>query len=105
MHLFKCGFFTLLFLLKDPLFAQDSSCNQILNCIIKTLPTSGVLKKNSEGFIYVDLNDDYIHKMIPFIQNEGFEKPPYFGKPPLVGAHITVIRAEEMKRFHLISHS
>jgi hypothetical protein len=74
------------------------ACPAILTYIQKKLPHSGVLG-NSEGFVYVKVDDQYIHKLVTFIQEEGFEEPPYFGRPGLVGAHISVVYAEEMKRY------
>lgn len=58
------------------------------------LASSGILK-NEGGFVFVDVDDNYIHELIKFIEKEGFVKPPYFGDC-LVGAHITVIYPEEM---------
>lgn len=74
------------------------SCPMILNYTDKNLPHHGILK-NSNGFVYVDLDDEYIHKLITFIQQDGFEEPPYFGDPGLVGAHITVMYPEEATKY------
>ncbi len=79
--------------------AQDApSCPTILNYIQKNLAHSGVLK-NSNGFVYVDVDDAYIQELVTFIQKEGFVQPPYFGSPDLVGAHISVIFPDEMKQY------
>jgi hypothetical protein len=75
-------------------FAAVPHEERVLDYAEKTLPHSGVLKK-SNGFVYVDVDDAYIHELISFIQEEGFEEPPYFGKPPLCGAHISVMYAHE----------
>lgn len=61
------------------------------------LPESGILR-NSDGFVYVDLDDAYIHQLVTFIEQEGFQEPPYFGKD-LVGAHITVIYPNEIEKY------
>lgn len=74
------------------------SCPVILNYIEKKLPHSGTLR-SSDGFVYVDLDDEYIHGLIPFIQQDGFQEPPYFGEAGLVGAHITVIYPEEVAKY------
>jgi hypothetical protein len=60
----------------------------------------GVLK-NTSGFVYVDVEDDYIHKLLPFLTKEGFEEPPYFGQTDLVGAHISVIYPREVENYHI----
>lgn len=55
--------------------------------------------KSSDGFVYIDLDDEYVHKLTPFIQQEGFQEPPYFEEAGLVGAHITVIYPEEVIKY------
>lgn len=79
--------------------AQDiPSCSVILNYIEENLPDHGTLK-SSNGFVYVDLDDDYIHKLVTFIEKDGFQEPPYFEGDRLAGAHITVIYPEEMSKY------
>lgn len=80
-------------------FAKEApSFQEILNYIQTNLPHSGILKQ-AEGFVYVDLDDEYIHKLVTFIHADGFEKPPYFGNSEVVGAHITVIYPDEMTKY------
>lgn len=74
------------------------ACTVILNYIQKNLPHCGKLTK-SNGFVYVDLDDEYVHKLITFIQQDGFQEPPYFGDASSVGAHITVIYPEEITKY------
>jgi hypothetical protein len=62
----------------------------ILAVSVVELPQCGLLRKDAKGFVYVALDDRYIHELVP----EGFEEPPYFGDG-LVGAHISVMSAEE----------
>lgn len=94
-------YLVLLIIIFSSCVAQEApSCPSILNYIEKNLPHSGILK-NAEGFVYVDVDDAYIHKLIAFIENDGFEEPPYFGNSHLVGAHITVIYPEEMKKYNV----
>lgn len=76
---------------------EDASCATILDHVHTELPHYGVLK-STERWVYVDLDDAYIHTLIGFIQSEGFEEPPYFGTADLVGAHITVVYPEEMEQ-------
>ena len=64
-------------------------------CITAAAPAHhGVLKQDSAGFTYVDLDDRYIYDLIEPLKVNGFEDPPYFG-PGLHGAHISVISAQE----------
>ena len=63
--------------------------------IKENLPHVGQLKQDNKGFVFVDIDDNYIHNLVELIHAEGFEKPPYFGQPDLVRAHITVISVDE----------
>lgn len=76
--------------------ALPPASHAILNYIEKNLPQYGTLKI-SRGFVYLDLDDEYIHKLNRFIQKEGFAEPPYFGFF-LVGAHISVMSAKETEK-------
>lgn len=82
-------------------FAQEipaPSCPVILSYIEQNLPHHGTLR-SSNGFVYIDLDDEYVHKLITFIQQDGFQEPPYFGDASLVGAHITVIYPDETTKY------
>lgn len=79
---------------------EPDSCFLILNYIEEHLSHSGVLK-NANGFVYVDLEDEYIHELVLFIRGDGFEEPPYFEDSDLVGAHITVAYPDEMKKYNV----
>lgn len=79
---------------------QPPGCQNILNCALRQLPNWGILR-NSEGFVYVELEDEFIHKLVEFIRQDGFEEPPYFGKSNLVGAHATVIYPDEMVQYDI----
>ncbi len=80
--------------------SADQLCDKIKDCIAEQLSTSGTLKQDSQGYVYVDIDDRYIVSLIELIEKEGFEQPPYFG-PGLHGAHISVISAQEAKKFAL----
>jgi hypothetical protein len=76
-------------------------CLHLLYCV--TIPQSaleqyewrGTLRETEDGFVYVDLDDAYIHELIRYIEPYGFIEPPYFGKPGLVGAHISLFYSGE----------
>lgn len=85
----------LLLNLRSP--AQES-CPKLMDFVQTQLPHHGIIK-HSKGFVFVDVDDAYIHQLIPFIQEEGFVEPPYFGNADLVGAHITIIYPEEVKAY------
>ncbi len=77
---------------------DNASCPKILSYAQNQLSHRGVLQ-TCESFVYVNIDDEYIHKLIKFIKKEGFEEPPYFGDSNLVGAHITAIYPDEVKKY------
>lgn len=44
----------------------------------------------SDNLIYLDIDDRYIHRLFPLLQNQQIKKPDYFCKES-IGAHISVI--------------
>ncbi|HEX2578972.1 MAG TPA: hypothetical protein VHK67_01030 [Rhabdochlamydiaceae bacterium] len=74
---------------------ESNKAKKLLKFIFKKLPLRGILRKDAQGLVYVNINNNYIHKLIQFIQDEGFEAPPYFGKGKH-GAHITVMPMNEI---------
>jgi hypothetical protein len=70
----------------------------LLDYMEKNMPQRGVIK-TTRTFVFVDVDDDYIHKLITFIQEEGFQEPPYFGNPYDEGAHISIIYNDEKAEF------
>ena len=72
---------------------------EFLKEVKQALPHQGPLRKTSEGFVYVKVPNEYIRKTLDFLKEA--EAPAYFGQG-MVGAHITVIDAEESKGKRLI---
>ncbi|MBS3904290.1 MAG: hypothetical protein KGZ39_03065 [Simkania sp.] len=97
-QIFRCLLITMLLACCNCIARDAPSCSRVLDYINKQLPHCGVLKE-SNGFVYLDVTDDYIHKLISIIQENGFEEPPYFGSSELVGAHITVVYQNEAKKY------
>lgn len=64
------------------------------------LPQEGRLFRKSDGFIYLKVDDNYIHKLYDLLQlkEKGFTKPPYFRSRESPGAHITLFYAQERVR-------
>jgi len=60
------------------------------------LPTAGSLAISLNNLVYLNVDDNYIHQLYPFLKifHDEIEKPDYFG-PDLIGAHISVIYPEE----------
>jgi hypothetical protein len=60
------------------------------------LPLEGVLTRKSDGFVYLKVDDQYIHKLLPMLGlDKHFHEPPFFRSPEAPGAHITVFYADE----------
>lgn len=66
---------------------------QVINEASK-LTKTGKLKKTNSNLIYLDIHDDYIHRLYPIIESQLVKKPEYFGSD-MCGAHISVIYPEE----------
>jgi hypothetical protein len=69
-------------------------CEGIVDYIHQHLPTHGKLCSSPNGFIFVKVDDDFVHQCVAEISKEGFEEPPYFGQLYHNGAHISVIYSE-----------
>lgn len=68
----------------------------VLEYAIRQLPHTGVLTQHSDGFVYLKVDNDYIHVLFPMLRAHGFHKPPYFRRPGAVGAHISVMYKDEI---------
>ena len=60
------------------------------------LASNGKLALSDKNFLYLDIDDEYIHQLFPLLQNQQAKKPDYFGEKS-VGAHVTVIYPKENK--------
>lgn len=61
------------------------------------LPKEGKLTRKSDGFIYLKVDDRYIHSLFPKLglKQDGFHEPPYFRTRNAPGAHISVFYVDE----------
>lgn len=70
------------------------------------LPLSGKLMKSHNNLVYLDVDDDYVHRLFPLLKDglpentAAIKKPDYFGKES-AGAHVSVIYPEENKVIQL----
>lgn len=63
---------------------------------LSKVPLYGTLKQASDGYVYLDVSNNFINGIFPLIKEDNIEKPPYFtGKYQRIGAHISVFRSEE----------
>ncbi len=71
----------------------DNKQNHVLE-IAKSLPAVGVLKMKSNGYVYLDISNEYITKIFPNLILDGHLRPTTsFGSEE--GAHITVFMETE----------
>lgn len=61
----------------------------------ENLPLSGKLTMDDRGFIYLDIPDEYIYDLLPYLETPGSTNPPYFDNLYKAGAHISVVLASE----------
>lgn len=62
--------------------------------ILYDLPASGTLKQKENGFIYLDVSNDFITEIIPLLDHEGIIRPRPTASRSM-GAHISVFHEQE----------
>lgn len=81
--------------------AQEQPANQAWEKVVdyarENLPLEGKLVIKSDGFVYLKVDDGYIHTLFPMLElaKKGFKEPPYFRSKDSPGAHISVFYANE----------
>jgi len=73
----------------------DERLTKLASDKLKETLLKGKLKQDSEGFVFIDVDNNFIDGMYPLIDEEEIEKPPYFGKDG-IGAHVSVISPDEI---------
>ena len=71
---------------------------EILHIVQSELPHEGVLIRKEDGYIYLKVDDNYIHDLYPLIHLSGFRKPHSLDRPHPIGAHISVFYENEGKK-------
>ena len=66
---------------------------------LKHLPREGWVSQNPSGMVFLDLDDDWIFSVENLLAEYGYEIPPYFYPPHPVGAHITLVTTDEVKKY------
>jgi hypothetical protein len=78
--------------------AKKESHRKVFSYIAHNLTCKGILKINSNGCVYLDVDDQFIHAMFLFIEDKNILKPPFFKTcAPPYGAHINVILESEYR--------
>ena len=71
--------------------------NPALLATAKTLPDTGVLTQEQNGYTYLAVSEDYADKLYPLLHISGVNK-----RIPKLGVHITVITSEEAQDHNLL---
>ena len=66
---------------------------------LRHLPREGWVSQNPSGMVFLDLDDDWIFSVQNLLAEYGYEVPPYFYPPHPVGAHITLVSTDEVKKY------
>ncbi|MBM3193121.1 MAG: hypothetical protein FJZ59_02675 [Chlamydiae bacterium] len=75
---------------------QDLNETEIIQYINENLPLFGNLEIDDRGFIFLSIVNEYIYELIPFLEAESIQPPPYFDGIFAKGAHISVALISEM---------
>lgn len=77
--------------------ATATSWQDVVDYARQTLPTQGKLVVKSDGFVYLKVDDAYIHTLFPMLglAEKGYREPPYFRTHDAPGAHISIFYADE----------
>ncbi len=60
------------------------------------LPLRGTLVQKANGYVYLKVDDRFIHDLFPKLKaSASFKKPPYFRRDDAPGAHISVFYENE----------
>lgn len=82
---------------KQASLQTHQSWQEVVDYARHHLPLEGQLLMKSDGFVYLKVDDEYIHTLFPMLslEREGFHEPPYFRSKEAPGAHISVFYEDE----------
>ena len=76
--------------------------NQEVLQAVKNLDTRGTLTEDKNGMVYLNLDNDWIHKALTVLHDYGFVRPPFFVYPPVpLGAHIKIVTRAEAEKYEV----
>jgi hypothetical protein len=67
--------------------------------IEKKIPKYGMLKQEQDGFLYIEVSNNFIFDILPTLNDPQILVPPYFENDK-IGAHITVATMQEIKKLN-----
>lgn len=71
---------------------------EVVDWARNNLPQTGTLQEGEDGFVYLKVDDNYIHQLFPLLHRKNYEEPAYFRRKDSPGAHISVFYTEERNR-------
>jgi hypothetical protein len=101
--IFRLSTFIVGFLFLSFTFSPTIAPPQVLNetAILKAaekLPHKGILKQGNDGYLFLKVTDDYVYKLFPMLQLNGFRKPSSFRWGSKTRAHISVMYKDDGQR-------
>ena len=79
---------------KPPLAKQEEA----IHIAKKDLPSEGILQQGLDGYVYVKVANEYVHRLFPLIKEPGFVKPGSITRNTKIGAHISVFYKKEAQK-------
>lgn len=76
---------------------------KIIQWVQNRLSHKGTLMENPDGYVYLKVEDSYIHQLFPMLSNPKYNAPPYFRRKDSPGAHVSVIYKDERHKTGAIS--
>jgi len=76
---------------------ETRAWDEVVTYARQHLPQEGTLARNSDGFVYLKVDNAYISELFPMLhlQSKGYREPPYSRTKDSPGAHISVIYVDE----------
>jgi hypothetical protein len=76
---------------------------EVVDWARSNLSQTGTLQEGKDGFVYLKVDDNYIHQLFPLLHRKNYEEPPYFRRIDSPGAHISVFYTDERNRIGRIN--
>lgn len=77
---------------------KEPLSHELIESVGKKLPCHGRLSVRSDGYIYLDIDNRFIHNSLALLNKSSVKAPPYFSEGFMDGAHISVALPAEEKR-------
>lgn len=87
-----------IYLEKQPLEKTDQSLKTVVEWAKANLPQTGILQEANDGFVYLKVDDNYIHQLFPLLHRKNYVEPPFFRYKNAPGAHISIFYTNERSR-------